>query len=258
MKKIDVNSYEYSNFSQNGEDGIIQFLTSKLKDNNKFFVEIGSGNGLENNSTNLVLNNWQGLVLDGISNSKQYNNLLKIISTEKKIINIGTYLNLSNINNLIKILIDKDISFFSLDIDSIDFYIMNEILKNGILPKILCLEYNSFLGKETVTVEYHKIFNSKLLDKKRGLYFGVSLNAWKELLNKYNYDFICVEKKGVNSFFVLNGCLDLNVKNLYGEKFIHNKFWEKKYGLDGKILERELLENFNEKLVNIKEFLNFK
>ena len=73
MKKIDVNSYEYSNFSQNGEDGIIQFLTSKLKDNNKFFVEIGSGNGLENNSTNLVLNNWQGLVLDGISNSKQYN-----------------------------------------------------------------------------------------------------------------------------------------------------------------------------------------
>ena len=258
MKKIDVNSYEYSNFSQNGEDGIIEFLTSNLKDNNKFFVEIGSGNGLENNSTNLVLNNWQGLVLDGISNSKQYNNLLKIISTEKKIINIGTYLNLSNINYLIKILIDKDISFFSLDIDSIDFYIMNEILKNGILPKILCLEYNSFLGKETVTVEYHKIFNSKLLDIKRGLYFGVSLNASKELLNKYNYDFVCVEKKGVNSFFVLNGCLDLNVKNLYGEKFIHNKFWEKKYGLDGKILEKELLENFNEKLVNIKEFLNSK
>ena len=227
MKKIDVNSYEYSNFSQNGEDGIIEFLTSKLKDNNKFFVEIGSGNGLENNSTNLVLNNWQGLVLDGISNSKQYNNLLKIISTEKKIINIGTYLNLSNINNLIKILIDKDISFFSLDIDSIDFYIMNEILKNGILPKILCLEYNSFLGKETVTVEYHKIFNSKILDKKRGLYFGVALNAWKELLNKYNYDFICVEKKGVNSFFVLNGCLDLNVKNLYGENLSIINFGKK-------------------------------
>ena len=33
---------------------------------------------------------------------------------QKKIINIGTYLNLSNINYLIKILIDKDISFFSL------------------------------------------------------------------------------------------------------------------------------------------------
>ena len=32
----------------------------------------------------------------------------------------------------------------------------------------------------------------------------------------------------------------------------------KKYGLDGKILEKELLENFNEKLVNIKEFLNSK
>lgn len=131
---------------------------------------------------------------------------------------------------------------------------MNEILKNGILPKILCLEYNSFLGQETITVEYHEIFNSKILDKKRGLYFGVSLNAWKELLSKYNYDFLCVEKKGVNSFFALNGCLDLDVKNLYGKEFTHNKFWEKKYALDGNILERELLKNFKERLVNIKDF----
>ena len=66
------------------EDGIIEFLTSNLIKNNKFFVEIGSGNGLENNSTNLVLNNWEGIVLDGVSNIKMYNNLLKIISSKKK------------------------------------------------------------------------------------------------------------------------------------------------------------------------------
>ena len=255
MKKIDINEHEFSNFSQNGEDGIIDFLTSNLKINDKFFVEIGSGNGLENNSTNLVLNDWDGLVLDGYSNSKLYNNLLKIISTKKLIINIGTYLNLSNIDKLIKILLNKNISFFSLDIDSIDFYIMNEILKNGILPKILCLEYNSFLGKEPITVEYHEIFNNKELDKKRGLYFGVSLNAWKELLSRYNYQFICVEKNGVNSFFVLNDCLKIDIKNLYGKKFVHNKYWEKKFGLAGSVLECDLLNDFKEKLVNIKTII---
>ena len=59
-----INEYEYSNFSQNGEDGIIEFLTNKLVKNNKYFVEIGCGNGLENNSTNLVLNKWSGFVCD--------------------------------------------------------------------------------------------------------------------------------------------------------------------------------------------------
>ena len=147
MNKTNVNQYEYSNFSQNGEDGIIEFLTSNLIENNKFFVEIGSGNGLENNSTNLVLNNWEGIVLDGVSNIKLYNNLLKIISSKKKILTIGTYLNLSNVKKLIEILADKNISFFSLDIDSIDFYIMKEILENGIQPKILCLEITLFLEK---------------------------------------------------------------------------------------------------------------
>ena len=111
MTKLNVNSYEYSNFSQNGEDGIIEFFTKNLKKNNKFFVEIGSGTGLINNSTNLVLNNWSGIVLDFTKNMTEYNNLLKIIGSEK-ILTIGTYLNLSNISEVIEYFIDKEISFF--------------------------------------------------------------------------------------------------------------------------------------------------
>ena len=34
MISKNINNYEFSNFSQNGEDGIIQFLTDKLKNNN--------------------------------------------------------------------------------------------------------------------------------------------------------------------------------------------------------------------------------
>ena len=68
-----LNDYEYSNFSQNGEDGIIEFLPNKLISSNKHFVEIGSSNGLENNSTNLLLNNWSGIVCDTPKNINQYN-----------------------------------------------------------------------------------------------------------------------------------------------------------------------------------------
>ena len=252
MSKLNVNSYEYSNFSQNGEDGIIEFLTSNLKENNKFFVEIGSGNGLMNNSTNLVLNNWSGIVLDFAKNMTEYNNLLKIISNNSHILTIGTYLNLSNVNEVMEYFIDKEISFFSLDIDSFDFYIMHEILKKGILPKILCLEYNSFLGEEPLTVEYHEIFDRKVLDKKRGLYFGVSLSGWKELLSKYNYEFICVDKSGVNSFFILNDSLKINSKHLYGEKFKYTNAWIEKFELEGNILEKDLLSENKGKFINIK------
>ena len=254
MTKLNVNSYEYSNFSQNGEDGIIEFFTKNLKKNNKFFVEIGSGNGLINNSTNLVLNNWSGIVLDFTKNMTEYNNLLKIIGSEK-ILTIGTYLNLSNINEVIEYFIDKEISLFSLDIDSFDFYIMNEILKKGILPKILCLEYNSFLGQEPITVEYHEVFNHKVLDKKRGLYFGDSLNAWKELLTKYNYEFICVDKNGVNSFFVLKDSLNIDTKILYGEQFKYTNSWMNKFDLPGNVLEADLMKQFKGKFINVKTLI---
>src|SRR6478752_6955145 len=43
-------SWEFSGFSQNGEDGILDFLWTKLKTKNRYFVEIGAANGLENNT----------------------------------------------------------------------------------------------------------------------------------------------------------------------------------------------------------------
>ena len=58
MFSKNINDHEYSNFSQNGEDGIIEFLSNKLLNNNKFFIDMGCGNGLENNSTNLILTDW--------------------------------------------------------------------------------------------------------------------------------------------------------------------------------------------------------
>ena len=39
MNSINVNEYEYSNFSQNGEDEIINILSDKIISNDKYFVE---------------------------------------------------------------------------------------------------------------------------------------------------------------------------------------------------------------------------
>ena len=55
---INIKTIEKKIYSQHGEDGIINFLSDNLKENSNYFVEIGCGDGMENNSRNLFLNNW--------------------------------------------------------------------------------------------------------------------------------------------------------------------------------------------------------
>ena len=54
-------------FSQNEEDGIIQEIFCRIGITNKNFIEIGVGNGLENNTLNLFLQGWRGLWIEGNS-----------------------------------------------------------------------------------------------------------------------------------------------------------------------------------------------
>ena len=74
------------------------------------------------------MNDWSGIVLDIENNIKQYRKLLKIINPNKKITTISSYLNLSNVNKVIDIIKKNKITFFSLDIDSFDFYILMKYL----------------------------------------------------------------------------------------------------------------------------------
>ena len=255
MVENNINKYEYSNFSQNGEDGIIETLSKKLLINNKFFIEIGCGNGLENNSTNLVLNDWSGIVCDIPQNIKYYKRLLKIINPNNAISCVSGFVNLNNIGSFIEKIKDKNISFFSLDIDSFDFYLILEILKSNIFPKILCVEYNSFFGQHPITIKYNSNFKRYSLDQKRGLYFGAGINAWKMLLNKYNYKFICVDSNGVNAFFILPEFFDQNINEYTGLEFSYTRTFVEKYKMNGHILEKELISEFKDNLINVSDLI---
>ena len=142
-----------------------------------------------------------------------------------------------------------------MDIDSYDFYIMLEILKRKIFPQIICVEYNSFFGKEPITIKYINSFQRYYFDKARGLYFGASLEAWRVLFKKYNYKFICVDKNGVNAFFVLPKYFEKIVHEYTGLQFEYAKVFIEKYKLDGAILESDLLNNFKNELINVETLI---
>jgi len=58
---------EFSVFSQFGEDGALREIFRRIGQTNKFFVEMGVGDGLENNTAYLLAKNWRGAWVEGNS-----------------------------------------------------------------------------------------------------------------------------------------------------------------------------------------------
>ncbi len=203
INELNPTTWEFSAFSQNGEDGIIDFLTQRVKNPNRYFVEIGSSDGLENNSSYLAFSRkYSGVMIEGdrlkSNHAKKY---LERFNWGVKYINC--FVDRENTADLMKKeSLYSDPDFFSLDIDGIDYYVMDTLLASGFRPKVICVEYNSSFGPEReITIKYRSDFNYSLAHGSR-FYYGVSINGWKKLFKKFNYDFITVDANGVNAFFV--------------------------------------------------------
>src|SRR5512135_8523 len=60
-----LHRFEHQVYSQNGEDGAVAEIFRRIGTTDKFFVEIGVGDGLENNTVNLLSEGWRGVWVDG-------------------------------------------------------------------------------------------------------------------------------------------------------------------------------------------------
>jgi hypothetical protein len=197
---MSLKNFELKKYSQNGEDGIIEYLINLIYDDpkNKIYLEIGVEDGTECNTRNLRENfGWSGILIDGKNENKSIN-LYNHFVTKDNIIDLLKSYNIPSKLNLL-----------SIDIDYNDFYVLNEILK----------QYNSDL----IIVEYnatHLYDEDKVIiyDENGGWdgtnYFGASLLSYTKLLNKFGYSLVSTETQGVNAFFVSNELITDNLKNI--------------------------------------------
>ena len=101
-----------------------------------------------------------------------------------------------NINKVVNYSDSSEIDFFSLDIDGNDYWILESLDLSKI--KVICCEYNHWLGRDVKkTVPY----NPDHIYFKEG-YYGASLSAINDLLEKKGFDLVAVESSGTNAFFV--------------------------------------------------------
>ena len=98
---FDINLHEKKIYSQNGEDGIIEFIFSKIETTNKFSVEFGVGNGFECNTVYLLeKKRWKGLMMDyGADQDIQWKGVINKAWSNR---NIGIINNIKNMLDSLK------------------------------------------------------------------------------------------------------------------------------------------------------------
>lgn len=255
MSKINLKESELRVNSQNGEDGILEAISSNLKSPNSIFLEIGCSDGRENNSTYLLKKNWNGLGVDADQNKiSQFAKMAEEMGWAKQIRLAAGAVTHSNVTEVLDVFGNQEPDIFSLDIDSIDYYVMHKFLKEDFRPKIICAEFNPFLGDDPITVEYNEDFRRYQYDPERGLYFGVSLNAYRYLIEPFGYAFVGVNKDGCNCFFVRRDAFEDEV--LAGFEFLdfaYTTVFVNKYKMSGEALRDELLGRANLKFVDVRQ-----
>lgn len=194
----------WNSYSQCDEDGIVREclrLISSSVPLSRTFIEIGCGNGLENNTHQLALDGYRGCWVDGDpANIRHIEKELGALRS-KSLWAQHSFVTLENVSALMSEFRDYlgtgDIDFFSFDTDGNDIHLVREAL-GTIAPKLVCVEYNGKFPPPTrLEMDYAPDHGWAHDD-----YYGASLQSWVDRLT--DYTLVCCNLSGVNAFFVRN------------------------------------------------------
>lgn len=201
-------------YSQHDEDGMIEEIFRRIGCTNKYFVEFGLGDGLENCTTYLLLKEWSGAWIEG--SAICYEGILKNMApliANGRLRARYSFITAANICRLFTELdVPKEFDFLSIDIDRNDYWIWDAI--QGYNPRVVAIEYNAS-WKQTVScvVPYDATAVWGWTN-----YYGASLKALEILGRKKGYSLVGCAYTGVTAFFVRNDCLDNHFAEPYSSE----------------------------------------
>ncbi len=199
----ELKSREFKIYAQNGEDGLLLYIFSKIGVKNGKFVDFGCGGS--SNTANLVLNfGWCGVYIDGNAKKVQETSQFfesKIGADTKELSIIQSWITKENINQIIReVGLTGEIDLLSIDMDGNDYWIWEAI--DVIQPMVVLIEYNASLGPQrSLSVAYDPNFDVGEKHPSRW-YHGASLTALTKLGHQKSYTLIGCESNGVNAFFI--------------------------------------------------------
>jgi hypothetical protein len=195
-----LNHFEFQAYSQNGEDGILAEIFRRIGTRERFFVEVGVGNGLENNTVLLLARDWHGCWIEGSEScGKEIRAQFQDVLKNERLKFSNKYVSAENIQGLFQeIGIPVEFDVLSLDIDRNTYHLWKAL--KGFHPRVVIVEYNAtFPADMEWTVEYDaaRVWNQTC-------YFGASLKAYERLGDEFGYSLVGCDLSGTNAFFVRN------------------------------------------------------
>jgi hypothetical protein len=190
-------------YSQVDEDGIIEALLARLPPESRSHtaIEIGCGNGTENNTHFLLLKGFSAVWVDGSTRELAVIRRELGLEDDRKgrLLLAERFVTLENVEAIIAdaciFLGTDEPDFFSLDVDGNDYHLLAKAI-DIFKPKIICVEYNGkFPPPSKLIMPYNPTHLWSGDD-----YHGASLAAFCDLLP--NYALVTCNISGSNAFFI--------------------------------------------------------
>ena len=216
--------YGFKAYSQADEDGIIQEIFQRIGVTNKTFIEIGVGDGLENNTLFLLLKGWKGFWVDGdLKNIKAIHNKFLFLKDSGRLSIKQAWIDKDNIDSLINDFgLPQEIDLLSIDIDGNDYHVFKNIV--SLNPRVVVIEYNAKLPPPVKWVMTYNQCHTKTNTD----YFGASLKSFEYLFQKKGYLLVGCNITGSNAFFVRK---DLMEEHFHSDCSAENHYEDLKYWL---------------------------
>lgn len=199
----------FRRYSQFEEDGILLYLFSIIEPHNRTCVEMCAGDGMECNTTNLIVNHgWWGQLFDGNADSVSRGQAFFSHHKDTFLHPPGfrhAWITAENVNQLIADTgVTGRVDLLSLDLDGVDYWVWKAI--TVIDPTVVvCETQNQVPPDVAVTVPYAPDF---CLTDFTDDFRGASLRAMVHLGRSKGYRLVGTHRYGFNAFFVKNGMAD--------------------------------------------------
>jgi len=191
-------------YSQGNQDGILQTIFRHIGTTNRRFVEFGFGYEGRNiteevmdqaamglNTRLLSKQGWNGTYFDVAISAPSFG-VVKVFLTED---NIGQTFEAQGI--------PKDVDYVSLDVDSVDYWLLRGLFHAGYRPRVLSTEFNpNFPADALITFqpEWHAWTGRRV--------YGASAGAMNKLASENSYVTVTVMHELLDIFFVRRDVLD--------------------------------------------------
>ena len=188
----------YRVYSQADEDGILHEIFRRIGEGQRTFLELGVGNGLENNTLFLLIQGWNGIWIEGSDRKAAASKKnLAVQIAEGRLQIEQNFITAPTIDQKIASLTaGPDVGLLSIDLDGNDYYVLDAI--RSISPRVIVAEYNSKFPPDVPwIIEYNESHRWDGTD-----YFGASLKSLELLLTKRGYALVGCNIVGTNAFFV--------------------------------------------------------